>query len=143
MSHQSVTRWFGIALVGCLIGCSQLASSQASSSVNAVPASNLGISFVEGSVSQVIVERDGMKYVVDLASHQITRADAPSQGASTGPTQSVTAGAQPATAQSATEKSASAKSKFYKPGDDFLFNVPTGRPVERHSLVINFTHRFP
>jgi uncharacterized beta barrel domain-containing protein DUF5777 len=153
MSHQSVTRWFGIALVGCLIGCSQLASSQASSSVNAVPASNLGISFVEGSVSQVIVERDGMKYVVDLASHQITRADAPSQGASTGPTQSVAAGAQPATAQSASaqpataqpapEKSASAKSKFYKPGDDFLFNVPTGRPVERHSLVINFTHRFP
>jgi Membrane bound beta barrel domain (DUF5777) len=143
MSLYSFKRWFGVALVGCLIACSELASGQASSSVNAVSASDLGISFVDGSVSQVIVERDGMKYVVDLASHQISRADAASQVAPTGQPQPVADAVQPATAQPRPEKPASAKSKFYKPGDDFLFNVPTGRPVEQHSLVINFTHRFP
>jgi hypothetical protein len=143
MFHQCVKNWFGVALVGCLFACSELASGQASSSANAVSASDLGISFVEGSVSQIIVDRDGVKYAVDLASHQITRADAASQVAATEPTESVKQTAQPATAQPGPEKSASAKSKFYKPGDDFLFNVPTGRPVERHSLVLNFTHRFP
>jgi hypothetical protein len=148
MSYYSFKRWFGIAIFGCLVTYGEIASGQASSSLNAVSASDLGISFVEGSVSQVIVERDGKKYVVDLASHQISRADAASQSAPTGPTQSVAEAAQsptaqPATAQPGPEKSASAKSKFYKPGDDFVFNVPTGRPVDRHSLVINFTHRFP
>jgi len=148
MSRYSFKRWFGFAIFGCLVACGEVASGQASSSMNAVSASDLGISFVEGSGSQVIVERDGTKYVVDLASHQISRADAVSQSAPSGPTQSAAEAAQPPTAQPATaqpgpEKSASAKNKFYKPGDDFLFNVPTGRPVERHSLVINFTHRFP
>src|ERR1700721_4315518 len=75
MSHHSVMRWFGIALVGCLIACSELAPGQASSSANAVSASELGVSFVEGSVSQVIVEHQGRKYVVDVASHQIRLVD--------------------------------------------------------------------
>jgi hypothetical protein len=143
MFHYSVKLRFRTAIFGCLIAYGGVASGQASSSVNAVSASDLGFSFVEGSASQVIVEREGMKYVVDLASHQIRRADAASQPAPTGPTQSVAEAAQPATAQPRSATSESAKSKFYKPGDDFLFNVPTGRPVERHSLVINFTHRFP
>jgi hypothetical protein len=103
-----------------------------------VSASDLGVSFVEGSASQVIVEREGKKYVVDLASHQIRLVDAASQAA---PAESTQSSAQAGHARSATSESA--KSKFYKPGDDFLFNVPTGRPVERHSLVVNFSHRFP
>jgi Membrane bound beta barrel domain (DUF5777) len=143
MSLYSFKRWFGVALVGCLIACSELASGQVSSSMNAVSASDLGISFVDGSVSQVMVERDGMKYVVDLASHQISRADGASPVAPTSQPQSVAEATKPATAQTASTISASAKSKLYKPGDDFLFNVPTGRPVDRHSLVINFSHRFP
>jgi hypothetical protein len=148
MSLYSFKHWFAIAIFGCLIAHGGVATGQSSSSVNAVSASDLGVSFVEGSVSQVIVERDGMKYVVDLASHQIRLADAASQGAPSGPPRSVaeaapTASAQTATTQAGSAPTASAKNKFYKPGDDFLFNVPTGRPVERHSLVINFTHRFP
>jgi mono/diheme cytochrome c family protein len=31
----------------------------------------------------------------------------------------------------------------YKPGDDVLFSLPTGRPVDEHGLYINFSHRFP
>ena len=145
MSHHSVMRWFGVALVGCLSACSQLASGQTSSSANAVSASELGVSFVEGSVSQVIVEHQGRKYVVDVASHQIRLVDAASQVAPAESKQSPTESKQsPAEAgHPRSTASESAKSKFYKPGDDFLFNVPTGRPVERHSLVINFSHRFP
>ena len=33
--------------------------------------------------------------------------------------------------------------KAYTPGDDLLFSLPTGRPVPRHALIVNFTHRFP
>jgi hypothetical protein len=145
MSHHSVMRWFGVALVGCLSACSQLASGQTSSSANAVSASELGVSFVEGSVSQVIVEHQGRKYVVDVASHQIRLVDAASQVAPAESKQSPTESKQsPVEAgHPRSTASESAKSKFYKPGDDFLFNVPTGRPVERHSLVINFSHRFP
>ncbi|MGH9353176.1 MAG: c-type cytochrome, partial [Terriglobia bacterium] len=45
-------------------------------------------------------------------------------------------GAQPA-------PSAKTKRKLYTPGGDFLFSLPTGRPVPRHALIVNFTHRFP
>ncbi len=34
------------------------------------------------------------------------------------------------------------KSGVYTPGDDWLMSLPTGRPVERHGLTVNFTHRF-
>ena len=38
---------------------------------------------------------------------------------------------------------ASKKSKVYHPGDDLVFNLPTGRRIDRHGLYLNFTHRFP
>ena len=37
----------------------------------------------------------------------------------------------------------SAKNKVYSPGDDLLFSLPTGRPLKRHGLMLEFTHRFP
>lgn len=49
---------------------------------------------------------------------------------------SLAAGNQPAPA-------AASKLKVYTPGDDLLFSLPTGRPVARHALTMNFTHRFP
>ena len=38
---------------------------------------------------------------------------------------------------------ASAKPSIYQPGDDVLFSLPTGRPTDRHSFTVNFSHRFP
>jgi mono/diheme cytochrome c family protein len=32
--------------------------------------------------------------------------------------------------------------KVYKPGDDLLLSLPTGRRLTRHGFYINFTHRF-
>ena len=142
MSRTNVVRWFGCAIFGCAIACGEFASGQASSRANAVSAPDLGISFVEGSSSQVIVERDGKKFVVDLASHEIRPADAASQLVPVS-MQTVAEPAQSATAKSPSETSTKSKSTIYKPGDDLVFNVPTGRRVDRHSLTVNFTHRFP
>jgi cytochrome c553 len=33
-------------------------------------------------------------------------------------------------------------SRVYQPGDDVLFNLPTGRPLSKGSVDVNFTHRF-
>jgi hypothetical protein len=143
-------------MFACVIFRGELAFSQASTG-KPVTAPDLGISFVEGSSSQVIVERDGVKYIVDLTTHQVRPAEiagahvvnASVQTVAT-PAQSTANPAQPAAnqspAQSTTDQSPpteSAKSNVYKPGDDFLFNVPTGRRIERKSLTVNFTHRFP
>jgi hypothetical protein len=143
MSRNDAVRRFRYAVFGCAIACGELASGQASPSANAASAPDLGISFVEGSSSQVIVERDGKKYVVDLASHEIRPADAVVQLVSASSTQTIAEPAQAATGQSPPEKSTKSKSKVYKAGDDLLFNVPSGRRVDRHSLTVNFTHRFP
>ncbi len=34
------------------------------------------------------------------------------------------------------------KRKIYKPADDVLLTLPTGRRTDRHGLYLNFTHRF-
>src|ERR1700704_6975945 len=106
MSRNDAVRRFRYAVFGCAIACGELASGQASPSANAVAAPDLGISFVEGSSSQVIVERDGKKYVVDLASHEIRPADAALQRVSATSTQTVAEPAKPATGQSRPETSA-------------------------------------
>ena len=31
---------------------------------------------------------------------------------------------------------------IYEPGDDMLFSLPTGRPVDKHAVIVNFSHRF-
>lgn len=143
MSRDNAVRWFGCVIVGCAIACGDVAVGQATPRANAVSAPDLGVSFVEGSSSQVIVERDGKKYVVDLVSHEIRSADSEAQLVPVAAVQTVAQAAQPAAKQLPPSTSEKSKGTIYTPGDDLLFNVPTGRPVERHSLTINFTHRFP
>jgi mono/diheme cytochrome c family protein len=31
---------------------------------------------------------------------------------------------------------------IYQPGDDQLFTLPSGRPVDEHAVIVNFSHRF-
>lgn len=143
MSRDNAVRWFGCVIVGCAIACGDVAVGQATPRANAVSAPDLGVSFVEGSSSHVIVERDGKKYVVDLVSHEIRSADSEAQLVPVAAVQTVAQAAQPAAKQLPPSTSEKSKGTIYTPGDDLLFNVPTGRPVERHSLTINFTHRFP
>jgi len=106
---------------------------------NTVTAADVGVSFIEGSASQLMVQRDGKNYVVDLATHQVREVATPASSAGTASSlQTESAAAPPPEAAPAKNKQV-----VYKAGDDNVFSVPTGRRVERHGLYINFTHRFP
>src|SRR5258708_23972972 len=100
MSRSHAVRWFGCTIFGCAIACGELASGQASPDTNAVSAPDLGISFEEGSSSQIIVERDAKKYVVDFSSNEIRSADAVCQLVSVSSPQTVAEPANLATEQS-------------------------------------------
>jgi hypothetical protein len=71
---------FGLFIYGILLGnCAFSQAPEVSSSklpVAPATATDLGVSFVKDSTSQIVVERDGKKYVVDLASHEIREAAA-------------------------------------------------------------------
>jgi len=101
-----------------------------------------GVTFVDGSISKVIVERDGKKYLVDVASRSVTEikdgesSSSQTTGATTTASSSQNQAAKPPAAP--TEQA-----NIYKAGDDFVFSVPTGRRPAKHGMYINFTHRFP
>ena len=100
-------------------------------------ADTVGVTFVDGSTSQVVVERDGKKYLVDLSTHAIRQMDGAGAG---GFSSSVSASDPPQAAPAAQPKEVP---HVYKPGDDLVYSVPTGRRLDRHGLYINFAHRFP
>ena len=146
------------ALLACGFILGNLAFSQSStgamSSSKPSPApataSDLGVSFLPGSTSKIIVERDGKKYVVDLVSHEVSEAG--TESASAAPATVPPPAAPPASARASASSSkqpasapasAASSGSFYQPGDDLVFSVPTGRPLDRHGLYMNFTHRFP
>lgn len=120
----------------------------AASTVPPPTAGDAGVSFVEGSSSQIIVERNGKKYLVDVARHQIAEvpsADTAEQASSSKSSTNATNESQSSTNDTTqkAEPSHSKKSTVYTAGDDLIFDLPTGRRVERHGLYIDFTHRFP
>ena len=107
-----------------------------------------GISFVDGSSSQIIVERAGKKYLVDVVSHEIKEVgtnnpvEAETSSSRSNPdNQNLKATTQGT--PTAAGPPATTKPKVYTAGDDLVFAVPTGRRVDRHGLYVNFTHRFP
>ena len=132
----------------------QTSSGEVSSSrpaSGATTAADLGVSFAKDSTSKIFVERNGKKYVVDLVSHEVTEAGAEPASATAAANNGASASA-PATANNNASASAPATAgpaspmadaRIYKPGDDLVFSVPTGRPIDRHGLYLNFTHRFP
>jgi hypothetical protein len=119
------------------VGFSQTSTPDSSS--KPATASDLGVLFVKDSTSRIIVERDGKRYVVDLISHEVREEAAESTSTSTAASVS-TSNTSPSGSGPA---SPLADANIYKPGDDLVFSVPTGRPLDRHGLYLNFTHRFP
>jgi hypothetical protein len=100
----------------------------------------VGITFVEGSTTTVLVERDGKKYRVDLVSHKVQEVTgSTTSAAGTGP---ATASANKTQAMAQTQATQQAKPEVYQPGDDYVFSLPTGRRLERHGFYVNFDHRF-
>ena len=67
---------FGLLACGLMFGNFALsqtsaAGSSSTQSMGSVSAADLGVSFIKDSTSQIVVEHDGKKYVVDAVSHEI------------------------------------------------------------------------
>jgi hypothetical protein len=111
-------------------------------------AAALGIRFVQGSSSTLLVERDGKTYLVDIAQHSIRELPATEAAkpvlhdvsySTSRPASQAVAGKNTPPPEQKSKK----RSHAYRPGDDALFNLPTGRRLDRHGLVVDFSHRFP
>jgi Membrane bound beta barrel domain (DUF5777) len=106
-----------------------------------------GITFVDGSSSKVIVERNGQKYLVDVAARTVTEMKDESSSSSRAGGASVAQSDPPAQATKPATPAPPAptaeQASIYKAGDDLVFSVPTGRRPVKHGFYINFTHRFP
>lgn len=108
----------------------------------AVAPADVGVAFVTGSTSQIVVERNGKHYIVDVATQSVHEAT------ETAPTMSPAASSSSTQTQGQAQPPSSTSDKklapkVYEAGDDLVFSVPTGRRLERHGFYINFTHRFP
>jgi hypothetical protein len=102
---------------------------------------SLGIFFVSGSTSTVIVEKGDKKYLVDLVTHSIREAEE-TPAASMLAEKPATDPPPAAHGQDRAQAPEAKKPGVYTAGDDFVFSLPTGRRIDRHGLYVNFTHRF-
>ena len=109
--------------------------------------SDLGVAFVAGSTSQIIIEKNNKRYLVDVAAHSIHEADLPDAATSANNSSSSARAQNSGSPQQAAKAAPPAENKSnssaYQPGDDLVYSVPTGRRLDRHGFYINFTHRFP
>jgi hypothetical protein len=106
---------------------------------NAAPSvgsAKIGVEFVEGSTTTLLVYNGGKRYLVNLVTHEIREA---SQLDNTQESTSRWEDSLKLPVNNANK----GKKKTYEAGDDQLLTLPTGRPLERHGLYVNFTHRFP
>jgi uncharacterized beta barrel domain-containing protein DUF5777 len=128
------------------VGPESSAANASASAVSVPPAAPspeaLGISFVQGSTTSVVVEREGRKYLVDLATHRIEEVRDPAVPPNSSPSVAAPAKASSQAVAASTPRKPE-KPQVYQPGDDFLFSLPTGRRLERHGFYVNFSHRFP
>lgn len=124
-----------------------------------VAASDLGIVFVKGSSSEIILERGGKHYLVDTANHAVREVNpealtardpdpidvtlAPQTPESASSQDPPAGGNSIAQSQGSSPPQTDRAARIYKPGDDLVYTLPTGRRIDRHGLYLNFTHRFP
>ena len=137
----------GLMPAAITIAIAQVSSPAAAAAPSqpAISASDLGVTFLPGSASQLVIERNGKRYLVDIATNSVreddtTTAQVSATSPATPPAETVSSSKTSAVADAEKKKSVA---KIYTPGDDSLFSVPTGRRLERHGFYVNFTHRFP
>ena len=141
-------------VVGCLRATAQVpgeptptVSSQLSGAAapeaRLVPVARLeGLEFVNGSGSQIVLERDGKRYLIDTK-NQTIRELVPTVSASTQTAQTPAAPVQTApTPAPAAQPEAKKDSDIYYTEDIVLWNLPTAHHLEKKALMIDFTHRF-
>ena len=121
----------------------QLSSAAASAQSQLVPVPRLqGVEFVNGSGSQIVLERDGKRYLIDTQNKTI-REFVPATAASAQvPAPSGEAGAPPVPVATATKPPQKKEPETYYTEDIVLWNLPTAHHLPKKSLMIDFTHRF-
>jgi len=139
-------------LNGALLAQSSSSAARASSGSDAsaeVNPADLGVVFVNGSSSEIILERNGKRYLVNADTHSIREANPGSATANPAGAPAASSRDSQVADNSSLQSQESAASpsanplRTYRPGDDLIFTLPTGRRVDRHGLIVNFTHRFP
>ncbi len=93
---------------------------------------------MNGSRSQIVLERDGKRYLIDVQSQTI-REFVPAEIASA---QTPTAPAQTATTPPPAKAEPKKESDTYYTEDIVLWNLPTAHHLPKKALMIDFTHRF-
>ena len=121
----------------------EIGSSESQANQQSDLATELGVKFVQGSSTKLIIEREGKRYEVDLALRQIRQLSEPAAKLQPAKLQVSNNTASSSSSSAQSNESSAPAHRYYRPGDDLLFTLPTGRPVEKHAWIINFTHRFP
>ena len=104
-----------------------------------------GVEFVKESNSQILLEKDGKRYLIDTATRQIQEISPRDPGATE--VASGQAGPPPSEAKNSDTSSTSKKvvkkdEDVYHTEDIVLWNIPTAHHIDKHSLYVDFAHRF-
>ncbi|HEV2401159.1 MAG TPA: DUF5777 family beta-barrel protein [Candidatus Sulfotelmatobacter sp.] len=141
MHLRSNREWILLKLMAFIL-CVRPTFLLSQASPSQAPAATAGVTFVEGSSSKLILERDGKKYLVDLSTKTIT--EIKDGDASVGNAAQHAPAANPtAPGRKTSPGPPDSNADIYKAGDDLVFSVPTGRRPAKRGMYINFTHRFP
>jgi len=114
-----------------------LSATQALKAPRLSPVSRLeGIHFVNNSTSQILLERDGTKYLIDTQSKTIHEVIAETAGT-----------AEKVSSDSRSDEPAEGSRKkeereVYYTEDINLWTLPTSHHLEKKALIVDFTHRF-
>ncbi|MFN8009442.1 MAG: DUF5777 family beta-barrel protein [Terriglobia bacterium] len=104
-----------------------------------------GVSFVKDSSSQIILERDGKRFLIDTATQKIfVIASKDSKSPSTNQAEKApnTPAGEPASPTSPPAKKSASDRDGYYTEDIILWTLPTAHHIEKHSLYVDFSHRF-
>ena len=100
-----------------------------------------GVEFVNGSATQIVLEKDGKRYLIDTQSQTIRELVATTTVASQTSAPPSQAGATQAPSTPAPKPEEKKESETYYVEDIVLFNLPTAHHLPKKALMIDFTHR--
>jgi hypothetical protein len=104
-----------------------------------------GVEFVKDSNSQILLEKDGKRFLIDTATRQIH--EIPPRVPRTTEVASGQTGPAPSEAQNSDTSSTSKKvvkkdEDVYHTEDIILWTLPTAHHIDKHALYLDFAHRF-
>ena len=107
-----------------------------------VPVARLeGLEFVNGSGSQIVLERDGKRYLIDTKSQTIREVVPTTVASAQTPVPPGQTTAAPPAAPAAKPEEKKEPETYYTE-DIVLFSLPTAHHLPKKALMIDFTHRF-